>query len=75
MMEEQTHLQARYKFDTELKAPDHTTNFVESFNGKIEKYRHKPIFTLLEAVMEKFMSTIAKRTEICQEWSGRVVPK
>jgi len=26
-------------------------------------------------VMEKFMSTIAKRAEICQEWTGRVVPK
>jgi len=60
MMEEETHLWARYKFDTHLKAPDNTTSFVESFNGKIEKYMHKPIFTLLEAVMEKFMSTIGK---------------
>jgi len=75
MMEEQTHQWARYKFDTDLKARDNTTNFVESFNGKMEKYRHKLIFTFLEEVMEKFMSTIAKRTEICQEWSGRVVPK
>ena len=25
--------------------------------------------------MERFMSTIAKRAEICQEWSGRVVLK
>ena len=66
---------ASYKFDPNLKAPDNTTNFVKSFNGKIEKYRQKPIFTLIEAVMEMFMSTIAKRADICQEWSGRVVPK
>jgi len=75
MMEEQTHLWTRYKFDTDLKAPGNTINFVESFNEKIEKYRYKPIFTLLEAIIEKFMSTIVKRAEICQEWSGRVVPK
>jgi len=47
MMEEETHLWARYKFDPDLKAPDNMINFVESFNAKIEKYRHKPIFTLI----------------------------
>ena len=47
MMEEETHLWASYKFDPDLKAPDNMINFVESFNAKIEKYRHKPIFTLI----------------------------
>ena len=75
IIEDQTHLWASYKFDIDLKVTDNTTNFMNSFNGKIEKYRHEPIFTLLEAVIEKFMSAIAKRAEICQEWSGKVVPK
>ena len=37
VMEEKTHLWARYKFDPDLKAPENTTNFVESFNAKMQK--------------------------------------
>jgi len=34
---------SRYTFDTGMKDPDNTTNFVESFNALIGWYRHKPI--------------------------------
>ena len=34
-------LWARYEFDTDLKAPNNTINFMDNFNRKIEKYRHK----------------------------------
>ncbi|KAJ8423236.1 hypothetical protein Cgig2_013488 [Carnegiea gigantea] len=43
-----------------------------SFNGKIERFRHKPIMVLLEAILHKFMSIIAKRVEIAKEWNRRV---
>jgi len=64
-------------FDQELKVLDNTTNFVESFNGtgKTETFRHKPIMAVLEAILYKFMSIIAKRAEIAKEWTGRVVFK
>ena len=48
---------------------------MESFNGKIERFRHKPIMVLLKAILHKFMSIIAKRAEIAKEWARRVVPK
>jgi len=37
---------------------------MESFNGKIKKFRYKPIFTLLEEVRKKFMSSITKKFEV-----------
>lgn len=46
---------ARYTFPVELKCPDNTTNFVESFNGKIEKLRCKPIFTLSFSLLVYFV--------------------
>ncbi|KAJ8439595.1 hypothetical protein Cgig2_024182 [Carnegiea gigantea] len=52
---------ARYTFPVHLKCPDNTTNFVESFNDKIELHRHKLVFTLLEEIRRKFMKTIANR--------------
>ncbi|KAJ8434692.1 hypothetical protein Cgig2_030262 [Carnegiea gigantea] len=55
---------ARFTFDPEVKCPNNTTNFVESFNGKIEKYRYKPIFTMLEAIRRKFMRTIINRAKL-----------
>ncbi|KAJ8441647.1 LOW QUALITY PROTEIN: hypothetical protein Cgig2_019781 [Carnegiea gigantea] len=57
-----------------LKFPDNTTNFVESFNWKIEKLRSKPIFTLLEEIRRKFMKTIAHRFKVPKSWPGVVVP-
>ncbi|KAJ8443418.1 hypothetical protein Cgig2_024195 [Carnegiea gigantea] len=62
-------------FAKKYPVPDNITNFVKSFNGKIERFRHKPIMVLLEAILHKFMSIIAKRAEIAKEWTGRVVPK
>ena len=47
-----------------MKCPDSTTNFVESCNGKIEKFRYKPIFTLLLEIRRKFMKTIAHRVKL-----------
>ncbi|KAJ8426558.1 hypothetical protein Cgig2_017074 [Carnegiea gigantea] len=66
---------ARYTFDHELKYANNTTNFEESFNGKIKKYRHKQIFLLLEAIRRKFMQTIANRSRISKDWKGKVVPR
>jgi len=66
---------ARYTFDPEVKCPYNTTNFVESFNGKIEKFWYTPIFTLLEAVRRKFMKTIADKANIAKQWKGKVVPR
>ncbi|KAJ8442134.1 hypothetical protein Cgig2_011324 [Carnegiea gigantea] len=40
---------ARFNFNPKVKYADNTTNFVESGNGEIEKYRYKSIFTMLEA--------------------------
>ena len=75
LMEEPTQDCARFMFDQELKVSDNTTDFVESFNGKIERFRHKPIMVLLEAILHTFMSIIAKRAEIAKEWTESVVPK
>ena len=66
---------ARYNFDPEVKCPDNTINFIESFNGKIEKFRYKHIFTLLEAVRRKFMKTIVDGANIAKQWKGKVVPR
>ncbi|KAJ8431020.1 hypothetical protein Cgig2_003835 [Carnegiea gigantea] len=57
----------RYTFPVHLKCPDNITNLVESFNGKIELYRHKPVFTLLEEIRRKFMKTIANRFNVERE--------
>jgi len=66
---------ARYTFDLDLKCPDNTIDFVESFNGKIERYMYKPMCTLLEEVKKKFMKMIYKRFEIASEWPGKVHPR
>ncbi|KAJ8432614.1 LOW QUALITY PROTEIN: hypothetical protein Cgig2_032895 [Carnegiea gigantea] len=61
-----------YTFNPELKCPDNTTNFVESFNGKIEKYRSSQsshCWKLLEESLCKQLSRISK------DWKGKVVPK
>ncbi|KAJ8422476.1 LOW QUALITY PROTEIN: hypothetical protein Cgig2_016078 [Carnegiea gigantea] len=63
---------ARHTFDPELKCPDNTTNFVESFNGKIEKYRSSQsshCWKLLEGSLCKQLSRISK------DWKGKVVPR
>ena len=56
-----------------MKCPDNTTNFVESFNGKIEKLRYMPIFTFLEEIRRKFMKTIAHRFKAAKSWPSAVV--
>ncbi|KAJ8433889.1 hypothetical protein Cgig2_004611 [Carnegiea gigantea] len=61
---------ARYLFPPELKCLDNTTNFVEFFNGKIKKLKHKPIFLLSEEIRRKFMKTITHRVK-----PGVVVPR
>ncbi|KAJ8452794.1 hypothetical protein Cgig2_014557 [Carnegiea gigantea] len=66
---------AKYKFQADTKCPDNTTNFAESFNGKIEKFRYKPVWTLLEAIRKKFMSTIVRKFEIANGWSGKLCPR
>jgi len=66
---------ARFTFDLEVKFPDNTTNFVENFNGKIKKYRYKPIFKMFEAVRKKFMKTISNRAKLANQCKGRVVPR
>ncbi|KAJ8422777.1 hypothetical protein Cgig2_008591 [Carnegiea gigantea] len=72
---EEEELWARYKFQADTKCPDNTTNFVESFNGKIEKFRFKPVWTLLEAIRKKFMSIIVRKFEIANGWSGKLCPR
>ncbi|KAJ8426704.1 hypothetical protein Cgig2_020691 [Carnegiea gigantea] len=72
---EEEELWARYKFQADTKCPDNTTNFVESFNGKIGKFRYKPVWTLLEAIRKKFMSTIVRKFEITNGWSGKLCPR
>lgn len=57
-----------------MKCPNNTTSFVD-FNGKIEKYKYKPIFSLLEAIRRKFMQTIANKSRISKDWKGKVVPR
>ena len=57
---------ARHKFDHSLKCPDNTTNLVESFNDRIKKLRHKPMFTLLEEIRRKIIETIATRFDLPQ---------
>ncbi|KAJ8428956.1 hypothetical protein Cgig2_003287 [Carnegiea gigantea] len=64
LLDELVEHQARYTFDPELKCPDNAANFIKSLNGKIEKYRYKPIFSLLEAVRRKFMQIIANSSRI-----------
>ncbi|KAJ8448500.1 hypothetical protein Cgig2_012144 [Carnegiea gigantea] len=64
---------ARFTFDSEVKCPDNTTNFVESFNGKIKKYRRKPMFTMLEAVRRKFVQTITNRAKLANQWKGKIL--
>jgi len=41
--------------------------FCIDFNGKIERFRYKPIFTLLGAVRRKFMKTIADKANIAKQ--------
>ena len=66
---------ARHKFDHSLKCPDNTTNLVESFNDRIKKLRHKPMFTLLEEIRRKIIETIATRFDLPQNQNGKVCPK
>ena len=42
---------------------DNTTNFVESLNACIEKFRHQPIVPLLKHIRKKFMFIMDKRSE------------
>ncbi|KAJ8444446.1 hypothetical protein Cgig2_005968 [Carnegiea gigantea] len=48
---------------------------MESFNGKIEKFRNKTIMILLEKLRNKWMSNLARRAELASEWDGKVTPK
>ncbi|KAJ8422692.1 hypothetical protein Cgig2_017054 [Carnegiea gigantea] len=66
---------ARYTFPPKLKCPNNTTNFVESFNGKIEKLRHNPIFTLLEEIRRKFMKTTAYIFKVVNCWTTVMVSR
>ena len=75
LLGEPVELWARYTFPVDLKCPNNTTNFVESFNGKIELFRYKPIYILLEEVRRKFMKTIANRFNVAKTWVGHVVPR
>ncbi|KAJ8422315.1 LOW QUALITY PROTEIN: hypothetical protein Cgig2_028200 [Carnegiea gigantea] len=61
---------ARYTFPVHFKCPDNTTNFVESFNVKIEPFRYKSIFTLLEEIRMKFIKTIANRFQVAKSWAS-----
>ena len=74
-MEEPTKHWTRFMFEQELKVAYNTTSFVENCNGKIERFRHKPIMVLLEAILHTFMSITAKRAEIAKEWTVKVVLK
>jgi len=61
LMGEPVELWARYAFPISIKCPDNTTNFVESFNGKIELFKYKSIFIILDEIRRNFMKTIANR--------------
>ena len=61
LIEEPLEHWARYKFDPIIKIPDNTTNYVKSFNGKIERFRNKPIMTLLEEIRNKWMPNLARK--------------
>jgi len=74
-MAEPIELWARYTFPVSVKCPDNTSNFVESFNGKIELFRYKPIFILLKEIRSKFMKTIANKFNVAKTWVGHVVPR
>ncbi|KAJ8423324.1 hypothetical protein Cgig2_006639 [Carnegiea gigantea] len=45
---------------------NHLNTRLEIFNGKTEKYRYKPIFSLLEAIRRKFMYTITN--SLCKQF-------
>ena len=75
LMDEPIELWARYTFPISIKCLDNTTNFVESFNGKIELFRYKPIFILLEEIKRKFTKTIANRFNVAKTWIGHVLPR
>ena len=66
LLGEPVELWARYTFPVDVKCPDNTTNFVESFNGKIELFRYKPIYILLEEIRRKFMKTIANQFNVAK---------
>jgi len=64
-----------YTFSPTIKVPNNATNFVESFNARIEKFKHKPMMSLLEHRRKTFMSTITKRFNAHQEWPSKVCPR
>ena len=74
-MEEPLEHWARYKFDPAIKIPDDTTNYMESSNGKIERFRNKCIMTLLVEIRNKWMSNLARKAELASEWAGKVTPR
>ncbi|KAJ8432916.1 hypothetical protein Cgig2_004590 [Carnegiea gigantea] len=59
----------------EWQLDEHLNTGLESFNGKIEKYRHKPIFSLLEAIRRKSVQIITNRSGISKDWKGKVIPR
>ncbi|KAJ8446525.1 hypothetical protein Cgig2_027487 [Carnegiea gigantea] len=67
LMEEPLEHWAKYKFDPVIKIPNNTTNYMESFNGKIERFINKPIMTLLEEIRNKWMSNLARRAELASK--------
>ena len=46
---------------------------MESFNKKIELFRYKAVFTLLEEIRRKFMKTLANRFKVAKSWSSHVI--
>ena len=61
-------------FDPKHKAPDNTTNFVETFNMVIKKLREKPIMTLLEGIRKHVVGWTIQRKEEAERWKGNFVP-
>jgi len=47
----------------------------EQFNGKIVKYRSKPILTMAEEIKCKLMRKISKEKEKMSRYPGPIVPK
>ncbi|KAJ8432319.1 hypothetical protein Cgig2_027439 [Carnegiea gigantea] len=72
LYDKQEQLWARYKFGANTKCPDNTTNFVEFFNEKIEKFR--PQSKRRRHITDKrkrFTKSSTLRCSICKQ-CGRI---
>ncbi|GAB4861938.1 hypothetical protein Ancab_037193 [Ancistrocladus abbreviatus] len=75
LMDVPLHLWARHKFSPMVKCDQVTSNFVESFNSKLEDFRSKPIMTMLEGLRRRCMTKLNDKREKAKAWQGYVCPR